>query len=96
MRKSQLLAKVLRNNNKDDQFIAESVDYYLKKNGGIIYSNFIRKFKKEDIKKVVDVENAPQLKGLIPFIQTKLAVFSDNKALKVKGRRNLKKYLHIK
>ena len=96
MRKSQLLVKMLKHDDKDEEFIYKSVDYYLKKNGGIVYSNFVRKFKKGDIKKIVDGENAPQLKGLVPFIQTKLAIFSNNEALKVKGRRNFKKYLHIK
>lgn len=96
IRKSQLLAKELRNKNKDDQFIAEAVDYYLKKNGGLIYSNFVRKFKKEDIQSVVKGEQAPQFSGIIPFVQTKLAVFSHNKPLRVKGRKNLKKYIHIK
>lgn len=96
MRKSQLLVKKLKNEGKDNKFINESVNYYLKKNGGIIYSNFVRKFKSKDIKKVVNGENAPQLKGLIPFVQTKLAIFSSNKPLKIKCRRNLKKYLRIK
>lgn len=70
IRKSQILVRNLKNQGKDKQFITNAVDYYLKTSGGIIYSNLVRKFKKKDIEKVVNGENAPQIPGIMTYIQT--------------------------
>lgn len=69
-----------------------AVDYYLKNNGGLVYSNLIRKFAPNQIHKVVKGEKPYQIKGLMSWLQSKVTLFSFyNKPQMVKAKRNILK-----
>ncbi len=93
MRKSSVLVRKL----KKMGFASESdlifaVDYYLKKNGGLVYSNLVRKFAPNQIRKVVKGEKPPQIKGLMSWLQSKVSLCSYyNKPQMIKAKRNILK-----
>ncbi len=95
MRKSQIIVKELKAMGKDKKFITEAVDYYLKTSGGIIHSNFVRKFRKKDIAKVVSGKECPQIPGIISFIQTECAFGQmHNKPAYMKAQKNKKIFIN--
>lgn len=95
MRKSQIMVKELKAKGKDKQFITDAVDYYLKTSGGIVHSNFVRKFRKKDIAKVVDGEKCTQIPGIVSFIQTDCALGQvHNKPAYMKAQKNKKVFMN--
>ena len=91
MRKSQALVRYIKSQGiQDEKQIMDIIDLYLKKRGGILYSTFVRTFRKNKIKQVANGEQASQIKGYITYIHGKYTLLSRNKSQIVKARRNLR------
>ncbi len=94
IRKSAALVRKLKNIGiTKESELSFAVDYYLKKNGGLVYSNLIRKFAPNQIHKVVHGEKPPQIKGLMSWLQSKFTLFSFyNKSQMVKAKKNVVRF----
>lgn len=93
MRKASVMVRKLKNIGlTKESDLTFAVDYYLKNNGGLVYSNLIRKFAPNQIHKVVKGEKPHQIKGLMSWLQSKVTLFSFyNKPQMVKAKRNILK-----
>ena len=93
MRKASVIVRRLKNwGITDDSDLKFAVNYYLKKNGGLVYSNLVRKFAPNQIKKVTEGEKPPQIKGLITWLQSKISLASFyNEPQMCKAKKNLQK-----
>lgn len=93
MRKSAALVRKLKNIGiTQEADLIFAVDYYLKKNGGLVYSNLVRRFAPNQIHKVVQGEKPQQIKGLMSWLQSKVTLFSFyNKSQRVKAKKNVVK-----
>lgn len=93
MRKSATIVRMLKNTGiKDESDLIFAVDYYLKKNGGLVYSNIIRNFAPTQINKIVQGEKPSQIKGLMSWLQTKVTLGSYyNKPQMIKAKKNILK-----
>ena len=93
MRKSQDLVRFLKSKSMtDENHLTEMVDYYLKRHGGLVYSNFVRKFQYDKIEAVAKGEFATQIKGLMTFLRDKYTLLTPkavNKAQAVKRKNNI-------
>lgn len=92
LRKSLIMRRFLKQKGiRNNEDLSYAINIYLKKRGGVLYSNLFRLFNQDKIKKMASDGHLPKLKGLVYKIQVKDGGLTSYLIPAVKRKKFLKK-----